>query len=594
MPGWRRPPSSTPEFAAAGVEPAPWHPWTPVAVLLSQHLLFNAVPGKLWRDRVRRHAPQAYDLLCGDGSGADGGPGSGSNAWAVTGAHTASGAPMLAGDPHRVVELPGVYVQVRLACPEFDVVGLAFAGVPGVPHFGHAGQVAWAITNAMADCHDLFEEDLRRGPDGVESREADGWAPVHSHTERVLVRDGAPVEVEVVETPRGPVVVGGPDTERALSVRSVTRVDGDCGLSGALRLLRSRSAADVREAWRHWVEPVNAVVTADADGTVLEFTAGSVPVRSPQHRDGAVPVSARDAGWTGRARPPRGPGRRPRRARQPRDGPDRARTAATSPRHDRADRIADLLRGRTGLDVDDHRAVHMDTLHAPALRLLPRLRGLEGLGEAAAAVRDQLLAWDGRMDADSLDAGRYAAWRAAVVRRLCDSSWLAGLAEVDDLPALFDPWLSVPLRVTLRLEQVLADPPDGVDVPALLAAALEDVAAQQPGPWGCPARPRPVRASGHRARRRCRGSPCRATVTASWRPTRSPTPTTLVVQASAARYVWDLSDRSRSRWVVPHGASGSPGAPHHDDQQPLWVRGDLVPVPDDDLEPHDEPRSAPA
>ncbi|MZG11975.1 penicillin acylase family protein, partial [Streptomyces sp. SID5914] len=46
----------------------------------------------------------------------------------------------------------------------------------------------------------------------------------------------------------------------------------------------------------------------------------------------------------------------------------------------------------------------------------------------------------------------------------------------------------------------------------------------------------------------------------------------------AARYVWDLADRENSRWVVPHGASGVPGSPHHRDQQPLWLDGELAPV----------------
>jgi penicillin G amidase len=575
--------ATTPEFAMAGVEPTPWHPWTPVGVLLAQHALFNAVPAKLWRDRVRRHAPHAYDLLCRAGSGADGGSGSGSNAWAVTGAHTASGSAMVAGDPHRVVELPGVYVQVRLACPEFDVVGLAFPGVPGVPHFGHAGPVAWAITNAMADCHDLFEEDLRRVPGGVESREVDGWSAVHVHTEQVLVRDGDAVDVEVVETPRGPVLVGGPDAERALSVRAVPRVDSACGLSATLALLRSTSATQVREAWRHWVEPVNAVIAADVDGTVLEFTAGRVPVRSPRHRDGPVPLAARDQGWTGYAEHLQA-------AVADLTVHANHETAQTRPHSrdfappDRADRITALLRGRTGLDVDDHRAVHMDTLHAPAGRLLPLLRELGGLGEDAAALRERLVRWDGRMDADSHDAGRYAAWRAAVVRRLCAGEWLADLVRADDLPALFDPWLSVPLRVTLCLERILDDPPTEVDVPALLAAALEEVAAQPSEPWGArhvlvPARIPPP---GEAPVTQVAVSGDRDCVLAT---SSVPDADDAAVQASAARYVWELSDRSLSRWVVPHGTTGSPGSPHHDDQQALWVRGDLVPVPDDDLRP---------
>ena len=44
------------------------------------------------------------------------------------------------------------------------------------------------------------------------------------------------------------------------------------------------------------------------------------------------------------------------------------------------------------------------------------------------------------------------------------------------------------------------------------------------------------------------------------------------------RYVWDLTDRSRSRWIVPFGASGRPGDPHFADQFPLWVAGDLIPL----------------
>ena len=38
---------------------------------------------------------------------------------------------------------------------DLDVAGFAFAGVPGVQHFAHAGEVAWAITNAMADYQDV-------------------------------------------------------------------------------------------------------------------------------------------------------------------------------------------------------------------------------------------------------------------------------------------------------------------------------------------------------------------------------------------------------------------------------------------------------
>src|SRR5215469_14302996 len=61
----------------------------------------------------------------------------GSNNWALAGSRTASGLPLLAGDPHRPLEMPNVYIQGHVACPEWDVLGLGMPGVPGFPHFGH-------------------------------------------------------------------------------------------------------------------------------------------------------------------------------------------------------------------------------------------------------------------------------------------------------------------------------------------------------------------------------------------------------------------------------------------------------------------------
>jgi len=57
------------------------------------------------------------------------------------------------------------------------------------------------------------------------------------------------------------------------------------------------------------------------------------------------------------------------------------------------------------------------------------------------------------------------------------------------------------------------------------------------------------------------------------------------VMGPVARYVWDLADRSASRWAVPLGAAGDPRSPHHCDQFDAWVTGVLVPVPDTLEEP---------
>jgi penicillin G amidase len=197
-----------PEFTTTRLAPGRWEPWTPLGVWLSVHLVFAGFPAKLWREQVVRHlGADAVGLFATDGPGT-----SGSNGWLVGGERTVTGRAIIAGDPHRFIEDPGIYQQIHLSCPEFDVVGLAVPGIPGIAHFGHTGTVAWAITNAMADYQDLYRERLRRTGAGVEALGPDGvWHRTARHTEVVEVAGEEPVEVEVIETERGPVIIGGPE-----------------------------------------------------------------------------------------------------------------------------------------------------------------------------------------------------------------------------------------------------------------------------------------------------------------------------------------------------------------------------------------------
>lgn len=291
------------EFRATETAPAVWEPWTPLGVFLVHHILFGTFPNKLWREHVAATlGDDAVNLFSIEAP-----VWAGSNAWAAAGSLTASGSPLIAGDPHRLMELPGVYQQVRLACPEFDVVGLAFPGVPGIPHFGHTGSVVWAVTNAMADYQDLFREQLRDDDCVLSALGPDGWEPVYAHHEEgILVRGSAAETVEVIETARGPVISGGPDGG-ALSLRTPARAGGSLGFEALLPLLRSRSAADVETAVDAWVEPVNCVLVADSSGDVRQLVAGKVPVRSRQNRVRPVPGWSADHQWREGGRSCHGP-----------------------------------------------------------------------------------------------------------------------------------------------------------------------------------------------------------------------------------------------------------------------------------------------
>ncbi|MFW6721272.1 penicillin acylase family protein [Streptomyces sp. MAR4 CNY-716] len=584
-----------PEFASAGLTPGRWSPWTPLAVWLSTHILFAGFPAKLWRRMVaERLGAGAVDLFAADGPVT-----AGSNGWLLSGERTAGGGALIAGDPHRFIELPGVYQQIHLACPEYDVVGFAVPGVPGLPHFGHTGGVAWAITNAMADYQDLYRERLRRRGDGIEALGPDGWEPAAAHSETVEAAGAEPAVIEVVETARGPVVAEVPDAAadgewEGLSLAYPPRVYGDLGFPALPALLEARSVADVDAALDRWAEPVNVVLAADTAGGLLHRVAGAVPVRDEANLRGTVPAWERAYAWRGRHAPmPSVPvaGGIAVMANDP--GPAAPFGAEFAPPF-RAERIRELLARGGAWRAGDMAAVHTDTFAASARPLLGLLAGLSGLGPAAAGLRDRLLRWDLRMDAGSADALAYARLRSAVVRALAAHPALAPLADPPPYPALLLPWLDLHARIGYALGTLLTtDRLPGIDRPALVRAAAEETAAQlaaaapgEPATWGEAHRLAPWQAlagepgdpdgpggDGVRQWPGLAGDQDCVLATAA-----VPGVTDLCARGPAARYVWDVARREESRWVVPFGACGVPGAPHHRDQLAPWLRGELIPV----------------
>ncbi|MFE5975075.1 penicillin acylase family protein [Streptomyces sp. NPDC056460] len=619
-----------PEFTETGLAPGRWEPWTPLAVWLTTHILFAGFPTKLWREEVARRLGEEWtELFATDGPGT-----SGSNGWLVAGDRTASGAALVAGDPHRFIEAPGVYQQIRLACPAYDVVGIAVPGIPGLAHFGHTGPAAWAITNAMSDYQDLYRERLRRLPDGgVEAYGPEGWRPAATHTETIEVAGGEPVEVEVVETDRGPVIIGVDDEQgsreqesreqgsgdhearehdsqeqgsrdrapvwEAVALRYPPRVTGRLGFEVLPALLRARTVADVDTALDGWVEPVNVVLAADTGGGLLHRVAGLVPVRHRTNSLRIVPAWDPAHAWEDAPAP------------LPRAEVDghavmaNARGLAAplgiefAPPH-RADRIDALLGASADWTPESITAVHRDTDNRSAARLLAAVARLGdggsgqagsgaspagpragALSPAASAVRDRLLAWDRRMDAESADAGLYAAVRGAVVRRLAAHEAFAALREPAPYPEVFRPWLALGPRVAYALETLLvAGPVPATDVDRIVREALDEVAAgEPPAAWGVTHRLAPWQAlpDPDDAQWPGLGGDHDCVLSTS----SVPGWTDRSARASAARYVWDLADRERSGWIVPFGASGVPGDPHHRDQLPLWLRGELAPVTTD-------------
>jgi penicillin amidase len=607
------------DLTLAGVTPEPWEPWDSCAVFLVRHVVFASWQKKLWRGRLAQLlGAETVARLEGLGDadvplivppGASGAPitidpnaldtvitamadasdAGGSNSWALAGRRTRSGAPLVAGDPHRLVEVPNVYYQCHLACPDFDAVGLAFVGVPGFPHFGHTARVAWCVTNAYGDYQDLYVERL------------DGAAP--SRTEVVSVRDADPVTVDCYETSHGPVLFGDPASGIGIALRATALAEPSRGLNVVLPMLRARSVDDLDDVMRAWVDPVNNFVSADVDGHVRYRTVGVIPERRAANAWGPVPGWDPDHEWRGVVPYDELPWLRDpdggciATANQQIVGPDYPHYLGFEySRPHRARRVFDRLAALDDATVDDMAAIHRDRRSLGADLWVQHLTGLDARDADEQHALDALRAWDRVMDADSAAAAIYVATRDHVGRAVARLPRLAPLRRpfAGEPVGTFQPlelrlWNLLPGSLATNDTTLLG--PDAtwatVLADALTAAVAElrtrlgdDLSTWRWGALHRCAPHHPLAGDDPERARRLNPPPVEVggegdTVFAAAHPAGYGYG---VTTASVARYVFDLADWDQSRWIVPLGTSGEPTSPHFADQQQAWAAGELVPM----------------
>ncbi|MBN9508130.1 MAG: penicillin acylase family protein, partial [Alphaproteobacteria bacterium] len=201
-------------------------------------------------------------------------PDTASNAWAVDGRHTATGAPLLAGDPHLGFGFPSIWYLVRIDTPGHVLAGATAPGVPLVI-LGRNDHIAWTFTNNGADVQDLFVET----PVGKDQYATpDGPRPFILREEHIRVR-GAPDEVLMVrETRHGPVISDLVDPHGPiLALAAAELAPGDTAAVGLLALNRADDVEAAGQAAAQITSPVQNLTVADRSKIAL-FVTGRVPV----------------------------------------------------------------------------------------------------------------------------------------------------------------------------------------------------------------------------------------------------------------------------------------------------------------------------
>jgi penicillin G amidase len=365
------------------------------------------------------------------------GPHYASNNWVVDGAHSASGKPLLANDPHLGFSTPGFWYLARLKTPEHDIEGGTVAGAPLVV-IGHNEKIAWGFTTTTADIEDLFIEKLDRN-DPSRYMVADGSLPFRTRPEIVNVRGGAPVTLTVRATRHGPVVSdmlppGTIDTGYVLALQASFLGRDDSSAEALWDIDRATDWATFRDGLKKLVGPPQNIVYADTGGTIGFIAAGDIPIR--KSGDGWLPAPgwSGDYDWQGFI-----PFDQLPQATNPASGHFISANNKIVPDSypyfisrdwdlpDRAERIEELLKTMPRQSPDISAAIQADTLSLEAQRLVPLMTKIVPSSDMAREAIQRLQNWDFRMDADKVEPLLFTAWlrsfsRAVLFARLGDAA----------------------------------------------------------------------------------------------------------------------------------------------------------------------------
>lgn len=327
----RQHPNSLPiQFSLAGMKPIPWTPTHSIALARlmawelnlawKSELIYAHLAEQLPREKFlqlrpdNRFLPDPVPTDTADTLTADllplleidqqlrkitGSRGShqGSNAWAVRGEKSTTGAPLLAGDPHLGLSVPGKWYEVHLNAEGQNLSG---ASIPGAPMLvlGRNDYLAWSMTNIMLDDTDFFEEAVHPQNDRQFVLDTLAGEPLYENftlqREVISIKNRDDTVFTRRLTNHGPVISDiHPDrelTEDRVITMKWTGHEVSREVEALLAMNWAQSFDQFQQGARKFKVPGQNIIYADRGGTIARLSLANVPVRSGN------PIALRD-GW---------------------------------------------------------------------------------------------------------------------------------------------------------------------------------------------------------------------------------------------------------------------------------------------------------
>lgn len=206
-------------------------------------------------------------------------PSNGSNNWAVSGAKTKSGVPILCNDPHLELSFPSIWYEMQMTTPSMNAYGVSFPGAPGVI-IGFNDSIAFGFTNSGRDVMDYY---AIRFKDNTKTKYwFDGsWRNTEQRIEIIKVKDQPTVFDTVAYTAFGPVMYdesfpASTEPGSNLAVRWKAH-DASNELLMWHYLDRANNYEEYKQAISYFGTPAQNVVFASKSGDIAIWQQGVFP-----------------------------------------------------------------------------------------------------------------------------------------------------------------------------------------------------------------------------------------------------------------------------------------------------------------------------
>jgi penicillin G amidase len=510
--------------------------------------------------------------------------GMGSNNWVVSGAHTATGKPLLANDTHLELTIPPIWYELHLTAPGWNVKGFTLPGAPMVI-IGHNDRIAWGFTNNGASVQDLYVETLN--PAAADEYRAGGaWAKAQFFDEVIKVKDHPDEHLSIMVTRHGPVVHR--DGAKAYALRWTATEPG--GLANSYSYLgKAKNWEEFREVMKKVWGPGQNAVYADVKGNIGYVMAARVPIRKKGHGEVPVPGDTDDYEWTGYV-----PFDQLPQAFNPESGLIvTANARVVGPKYKpyltdnweepyRTARIYDLLHDKHDLRPEDMLKVQTDTYSYPHVflseQLLAAAQKAQPKDARAKTLIESLKDWNGIADANSpevpfLEGTRRAALRLILQPYLGSETslyeWRSTAFLQKVLTNRSPKWLPTSYK---SYDELLMDAADQSVAKMVDLTKSERV---QDWPWRRfdPLEMKhPIGQDGL----------LKKLLSITGKPqsgTRYSVRAATEHHGPAMRFVANLADWDDSILLLPAGQSGQPGSSHYSDQFSYWYEGKEILAP---------------